>query len=126
MNSNKPYLIRAIYQWIIDNNQTPYVLIDCSFPGVIIPEQFIKNKTVVLNISPAACSNFVSNNNLIKFSASFSGKVFNISFAPEAIMAIYSHECGEGMRFEVDHKNYHSTNILSTSSRRSNLRLIEK
>ncbi len=123
MTSNKPYLVRAIYQWIVDNNETPYVMVDCAFPGVDVPKEYINNNTIVLNISPAACSNFLSNNQFIRFSASFSGNVYNIVFSPEAIMAIYSHESGEGMRFEVDVKLATPADL---TARRAGLRLVEK
>jgi stringent starvation protein B len=127
MTSNKPYLVRAIYQWLLDNKQTPYVMVACNFPGVEVPKDYIKNDTIVLNISPEACSNFLSNNHCIRFAASFSGEVYNIEFSPEAVMAIYSHETGEGMRFEVNFKLSDNAAVLgSAASGRSGLRLVEK
>ncbi|MGY8867998.1 MAG: stringent starvation protein B, partial [Methylophagaceae bacterium] len=67
MTSQKPYLIRAVYEWLIDNGATPYLLVDTSFEGVIVPEAFINDSKIVLNIAPDAVQHYEVNNKNIYF-----------------------------------------------------------
>ena len=100
MTPSKPYLIRAFYDWILDNDLTPHLLIDADFPGTMVPEQHIQNGQIILNISPGAVQNLQLDNELINFSARFSGEPFAISFSPDAVLGIYANENGQGMLFE--------------------------
>ena len=99
MTSSKPYLIRAIYQWIIDNDFTPYIVVNAQFPGLQVPEQYIEDGRIVLNISPRACRGLHLENDRIVFSARFSGIAMQIFVPPTAVMAIYAKENGRGMVF---------------------------
>ena len=99
MTSNKPYLIRAIYDWIVDNNLTPYVLVNADYPGVQVPEAHVNNGKIVLNISPHACRGLHLENDRIIFTARFSGEVVQICIVPAAVLAIYAKENGRGMDF---------------------------
>ena len=103
-SSNKPYLFRAIYDWIVDNEGTPYVLVDAKVSDVMVPLQFVKDGQIVLNISPVAIDNWFSDNKGISFSARFSGKSENIFVPMEGVLAIYAQENGAGMAFEADEK----------------------
>ena len=99
MTSQRPYLIRAIYEWILDNQLTPYILVDASHEGAQVPQDYINNGKIVLNIAPEAVSNFHVDNEWISFSARFSGKPMEI-FAPiPAVLGIYCKENNEGMFF---------------------------
>lgn len=101
MTSNRPYLMRAIYEWILDNNMTPHVLIDADLPNVEVPRQYVEEGRIVLNISPSAVQQFGIDNDSLGFSARFGGKPFSI-FAPiNAVRAIYAAENSEGMMFEL-------------------------
>ena len=100
MTSNRPYLIRAFYDWIVDNGLTPHLLVDAEFPDTIIPEEHVQDGQIVLNVSPTAVQSLQLENYLISFNARFSGKPYAISFAPDAVLGIYAMENGNGMLFE--------------------------
>ncbi len=102
MFPSRPYLIRAIYEWILDNHFTPHVLVDAQFTGVIVPKEHIEDGKIVLNISPNAVHAFVVSSEFMEFKARFSGKVRNISIPIPAVEAVYAHENGQGMVFHPD------------------------
>jgi stringent starvation protein B len=102
MSSNRPYLLRAIYDWISDNNLTPYVLVDAGFEGVRVPPQVIKNGQVVLNLAMRAVANLDLGNEWISFQARFSGVSQSIHIPVQAILALYAQENGQGMMFPAD------------------------
>lgn len=99
--SNKPYLFRAIYEWLLDNNATPYLLVDTTKPYVDVPQEHIQNDQIVLNASPSAVRNWHVDNDAISFSARFAGVSRQIYVPMIALMAIYSQENGLGMAFPV-------------------------
>lgn len=99
MTSSRPYMVRALYEWIIDNDMTPYLLVDASVDAVQVPHQFIEDGKIVLNISPSATEAMILGNQLIEFSARFSGVEQIVSVPTEAVMAIYARENGQGMLF---------------------------
>ncbi len=99
MTSNKPYLVRALNDWILDNQLTPYLLVDASIKGVEVPEQQIKDGKIILNITPSAIQEIVFENEWIYFSARFGGQPFMINIPISAVLAIYAKENGRGMMF---------------------------
>jgi len=99
MTSNRPYLLRALYEWINDNGLTPHVLIDAECDGVDVPHHAIQKGKVVLNIAKGATENLLLENETIFFKARFSGKPYNISVPMAAVIAIYARENGQGMMF---------------------------
>ena len=99
MNSSRPYLIRALYEWIVDNDMTPYILVDAMAEGVRVPEQFIEDGKIVLNINQSATQDLILGNQLIEFSARFSGAEMVVSVPTMSVLAIYSRENGQGMMF---------------------------
>lgn len=99
MTSTRPYLIRAFFEWIIDNNMTPYVVIDASFSESRIPTEYVEDDRLVLNVSPAATNSLDISNDDITFEASFSGKIMSIYAPIHAVVAIYAKENGRGMIF---------------------------
>lgn len=99
MTSNKPYFIRAIYDWIVDNDLTPYLLVNAEYPGVEIPLEHVVDGRIVLNISPKACRGLHMENDRIVFTARFSGQTIQIFVSPGAVIAIYAQENGRGMEF---------------------------
>jgi len=80
MTSLKPYLIRSIYEWIIDNNLTPHLLVDAEDTSAILPKEFIEDGKIVLNIRPEAIQGLSLGNQEIEFNARFSGKPMHIRF----------------------------------------------
>lgn len=102
MTSTKPYLIRAFYEWILDNNLTPYILVNAEKPGVLVPQQYIKDGQIIFNISPGIVQSLLINNEIFEFSARFSGILKHIYGPTQAIMAIYARENGRGMAFDPE------------------------
>lgn len=96
---NKPYLFRAIYDWILDNDGTPYLLVDATLPDVIVPNEHIKDGQIILNASPSAIQNWFVDNDAVSFSARFSGKAQQIFIPMNSLMAIYAQENSLGMAF---------------------------
>jgi len=99
ITSNRPYLIRAIHQWLLDNSLTPHLLVKATVPNVKVPQQFVKDGHIVLNITPHAISNLHMDNEAISFSARFSGVPESLYLPIHAIQAIYASENGEGISF---------------------------
>jgi stringent starvation protein B len=99
MTSNRPYLIRALYEWITDNGLTAHLLVNAEWPDVAVPRQYIQEGRIVLNINPSAVSGLRLGNDLIEFSARFGGAPFSVRVPPPAVMAIYARESGQGMVF---------------------------
>ena len=103
MKSSRPYLVRALYEWIVDNNCTPYVLVDAGAPGVEVPQQYVKNGQIVLNVAPSAVSDFVVGNESMIFRGRFAGIAMDIVVPVGALLGIYARENGQGMVFEPEH-----------------------
>jgi len=99
MTSNRPYLLRALYDWICDNHLTPYLLVDATGDDLNIPHEFVEDGKIVLNISPSAVRDLDLSNDYINFKARFSGKSMNVYFPNESVQAIYAKENGRGMIF---------------------------
>lgn len=102
MTSNKPYLIRAMYDWIVDNDLTPYMLVDTDYPGVQVPQEYVNGNRIVLNISPKACRGLLLEVDKIIFTARFSGRSVQILVLPAAVLAIYAKENHRGMEFDIE------------------------
>ena len=101
MTSSRPYLIRAIYEWILDNDMTPYLLVNDDHPDVVVPKEFVEDGKIVLNISHSAVQSLVLGNEDITFSARFSGKPMQVFVPIENASALYAKENGQGMIFSV-------------------------
>lgn len=102
MTPLKPYLIRAIYDWIIDNKFTPHLLVDAEHPQTILPRQFVQDGRIVLNIRPQAVEALDLGENDIEFNARFNGKSTYIKAPISSVLAIYAKENGKGMAFEPE------------------------
>jgi stringent starvation protein B len=99
MTSNRPYLIRAIYDWIIDNGMTPHLMVDAEHPSAVVPMEFAEDGRIVLNVAPQAVHGFHIGNDLIRFSARFGGRPFAVELAPQAVLGLFARENGQGMLF---------------------------
>lgn len=97
--SRRPYLIRAIYQWTLDNGYTPYLLVAADQPGVAVPTQFVKDGRIALDIGGMAVRELNIENDPIFFSARFGGRPYDIVVPSGAVLAIYARENGEGLVF---------------------------
>lgn len=99
MTPSRPYLIRALYEWIVDNGLTPHILVNAEYAGVTVPTQYVHEGRIVLNIAPSAVSHLQLGNDWIEFSARFSGASHTIQLPPRAVLAVYARENGQGMAF---------------------------
>jgi len=102
MNSSRPYLIRAINEWIVDNALTPYLLVNAEVEGVDVPRRHVESGKIVLNINPQAISNLHIANDHIEFSARFGGTPMLVYIPMAAVLAIYAKENGRGMMFNEE------------------------
>jgi stringent starvation protein B len=100
MTSLKPYLIRSIYEWLVDNDLTPHLLVDATHPDALVPEKFVEDGRIVLNVRPAAIQGLYLGNEDIEFNARFSGRPLHIIVPVAAVLAIYAKENGRGMVFD--------------------------
>ena len=100
LSPTRPYLARAIYEWICDNNLTPYLLVDATQPNTMVPEQFIQDGQIVLNIVPHAVHQLHMSNDAITFSARFGGVSRDIYVPLYAVLGIYARENGQGLFFD--------------------------
>ncbi len=102
MNSSRPYLLRALYEWIVDNNCTPHILVAAEYPGARVPVGYAKDGQVVLNVSPSAVRYLEMGNEVLTFEGRFGGVAQSLYVPVAAVLAIYARENGEGMAFELD------------------------
>jgi len=102
MTSLKPYLIRSIYEWIIDNQLTPHLLVDADNAEATLPQDYIEDGKIVLNLRPEAIQGLTLGNEEIQFNARFSGTAMHIITPTSAVLAIYAKENGKGMMFDPE------------------------
>ena len=102
MTSSRPYLIRAIHQWILDNGMTPHILVNAEAEGVLVPTEYVKDGQISLNISATAVHGLSMDNDWILFDARFSGRAFQVSVPVQSVRAIFARENGAGMSFGED------------------------
>jgi stringent starvation protein B len=102
MTPNRPYLIRAVNEWLLDNRCTPHLLVNADAPGVDVPRQYIQDGKIVLNIGPNAVEGLRVSNDEVTFLARFSGVSQMVSLPINAVLAIYAKENGRGMMFSEE------------------------
>jgi stringent starvation protein B len=102
MSSNRPYLLRALYEWIGDNQMTPHLLVDAGRDGVQVPASAVKDGRVVLNVAARAVSHLDLGNREIRFLARFGGVSQQVIVPVSAVLAIYAQETGQGMMLPDD------------------------
>lgn len=100
MTSRRPYILRALYEWIVDNNLTPHVLVNVMHENVEVPQDYVKDGQIVLNIAPTAVQGLLLGNDVITFNARFRAIPTDVSVPIEAVMGIYAKENGQGVMFE--------------------------
>lgn len=99
MTPSRPYLLRAIYDWLIDNEQTPYLLVDADADGVVVPREHVQDGKIILNISLTATRDLELANEGVTFNARFGGQPMSVNVPIMATLALYSKENGRGMMF---------------------------
>ncbi len=102
MTPPRPYLVRALIDWIVDNDCTPFVAIASDMEGVSVPPEAAKDGRVVLNLSASATRNLQISNELLTVDCRFGGQPFHVSAPMGAVVAVFARENGEGMAFEAE------------------------
>ena len=102
VTSQRPYLLRAIYEWIVDNGMTPHLLVDATLPGVRVPRHAVEDGRIVLNIADRAVGRLRMDNEALTFSARFGGISQNVVVPMYAVVALYTRETGQGIRMPDD------------------------
>lgn len=110
----RPYLLRAFYEWIVDNGMTPHIMVDTRSPKVKVPRQFVKDGSIVLNISMTAANNLLMDNEKVTFNARFSGKAMAVWLPIWSIMTIYARETHDGLNFPLE--EYAESMALATAA----------
>ena len=100
--SKRPYLIRAMHEWMGDNGHTPHIVVDTSLDGVAVPQEHIKDGKIILNISESAAHNLKLTNDAVSFRARFGGVPFDVWAPIRSVLGIYARETGQGMIFSHD------------------------
>ncbi|ULG70795.1 ClpXP protease specificity-enhancing factor [Marinobacterium sediminicola] len=102
MKPSRPYLLRALYEWVLDNNMTPHIAVDATLQGVQVPDQFVQDGQITLNIAPSAVQGLMIDDQGISFSARFGGVPMNVYVPMVAVLAIFTRENGMGMGFGME------------------------
>jgi stringent starvation protein B len=119
MTPHKPYLIRGLYQWLLDNQVTPYLLADTSSDDVLVPRGVANDGKVVLNLAPSAIQDLQMTNDYLSFSARFNGVAQDVYCPMPSILAIYAQENGEGMMFSAESEGSQSPDTEALENRQS-------
>lgn len=127
MTSNRPYLLRALYEWILDNNMTPHIVVDATAGGIRVPLEHVEDNQIVLNILPAAVRDLQIGNDAVSFNARFNGRAREIYVPMQSILAIYARENGKGLIFpdEIDVDNEGGQSEDKTGQKKPNLKVIK-
>ncbi len=99
MKPQRPYLLRALYEWIVDSDEAPYVLVDATVAGVQVPQDHVKNDQIVLNLGPGAVRDLVIEDHAVSCGGRFGGQHFDLFLPMAAIRAIYARDTQLGMVF---------------------------
>ena len=102
MSAKRPYLLRALYEWIVDNQLTPHIVVDATLPQCQVPLEFVQDGQIILNIAPAAVGALQMTNTEVQFNARFGGKPMQVWIPMAAVVAIYARENGAGTIFELE------------------------
>lgn len=125
MTTSRPYLIRAIHEWILDNDMTPHLLVDIEGEGVNIPAQQGQNGKIVLNISPSAVEGLNLGNDAVAFRARFGGIATDVYVPLESVLAIYAKENGRGMVFNEDENEPEPSDPAGKTGKRPSLKIVK-
>jgi stringent starvation protein B len=128
--SKRPYLIRAMHEWMGDNAHTPHIVVDAGVDGATVPQEHVKDGKIILNISETAAHNLKLSNSAISFRARFSGVPFDVWVPMKSVLGIYARETGQGMIFSHDTDNLSEQAVQAATGdeaprRRPHLRVVK-
>lgn len=126
MISNRPYLLRALYDWILDNDMTPHLVVDTTVAGVQVPTDHIEDNQIVLNVLPAAVRDLQLGNDAVSFNARFNGRAQAVYVPIQSVIAIYARENGKGLIFpeEID-TDEETSGDVKAADRKPHLKVIK-
>lgn len=119
MSSSRPYLLRALYDWVLTNNCTPYISVNAFFSEVEVPQDYVREGIIILNISPQAIEDLTLGDVAVSFDGRFGGMSSSVYVPIGAIISIYAKENGKGMVFEMETEFPPTTDPASSSPRTS-------
>ncbi|WP_065430849.1 ClpXP protease specificity-enhancing factor [Vibrio scophthalmi] len=102
MTPRRPYMLRAFYEWLVDNDLTPHLVVAATLPGVRVPQEFVQDGQIILNVAPRAVGNLQLGDDEVTFNARFSGRPHVVVVPLYAVQAIYARENGAGTMFEPE------------------------
>ena len=127
--SKRPYLIRAMHEWMGDNGHTPHIVVDAAVDGVSVPREHVKDGKIILNISETAAHNLKLTNDAVSFRARFSGVPFDVWVPMKSVLGIYARETGQGMIFSHDadtaEQKVRDAEELETTRSRPHLKVVK-
>lgn len=132
MTPSRPYFFKAVLDWLIDNQCTPFLVVDATVAGVQVPTEFIEDGQITLNINPSAIANFEADDDLISFNARFSGQPHLVLVPMAAVLGLFAKENGQGMAFpaepayEVDEKHSEASSDLGLVAERDDALELEQ
>lgn len=130
IKAKRPYLLKAAYEWVVDNDMTPYLLVNAEYAGVVIPTEFVQDGKIVLNISMNAVRHLLMDVEAVSFEARFSGKPMQVYVPIQATLAVYAKENGDGVffpdeEFPEDPKPPHTNEKKSDEKKGFTLRVVK-
>jgi stringent starvation protein B len=125
MTSTRPYLIRAMIEWILDNGMTPHLLVDTQDDNVKVPRQYEQEGKIVLNVSPTATQNLETGDDAVTFNARFDGEPMSVYIPVGFVLAIYTRENGQGMMFGEDNEVTPPPDPDNPSTKRAHLKVVK-
>ena len=117
MKPRRPYLLRALYEWIVDCDEVPNILVDTEVEGVVVPTEYVQDGQIVLNISPSAVRDLSLGNEFVMCSGRFAGQSLEITLPIESIRAIYCRDSGQGLAFEDEDFSNTDSDALATEQK---------
>jgi len=112
----RPYLLRALYDWIVDSGEVPNILVDAEVDGVVVPQEHVRDGQIVLNISPQAVRNLNLGNEYVMCEGRFSGRSIELTLPVESVRAIYCRDSGQGLAFDDEDMMTEDDGAVSTES----------
>ena len=121
----RPYLLRAMHEWMSDNGHTPHIVVNAGVDGLVVPEEYVSDEKIILNVSQSATKDLIITNQLVSFETRFACIPQIVKIPISAVLGIYARETREGISFENEHQSSGSDHSDEGASKRPRLRVVE-
>ena len=121
----RPYLLRAMHEWMSDNGHTPHIVVNAGVDGLVVPEEYVSDEKIILNVSQSATKDLIIANQLMSFETRFACIPQTVKIPISAVLGIYARETREGISFENEHQSSGSDHSDEGASKRPRLRVVE-